>query len=151
MEKIKLLKGNIDPNLKEDPLSRLKKAQANSNNKLSIRCTDSNSLKKTILKKMKKKKSSGFNAQRKLLEVWKSINNKNYQIIWEKDPKIVDARTRSIQKESLIVVGKGLKLQSTFYSDAARLWNKLLDAIKNSKSLCSAKKEIKKFIWTLPI
>ena len=67
------------------------------------------------------------------------------------DPKIVDARTRSIQKESLIVVGKGLKLQSTFYSDAARLWNKLLNAIKNSKSLFSAKKEIKKFIWTLPI
>ena len=72
-----------------------------------------------------------LNAQCKLLEVWKSINNKNHPKIWEIDPKIVDARTRSIQKESLIVVGKGLKLQLTFYSDAARLWNKAPDAIKN--------------------
>ena len=68
-----------------------------------------------------------------------------------KDPKIVDARTRSIQKVSLIVVGKSLKLQSTFYSDAARLWNKAPDAIKNSKTLFGAKKEIKKIILTLPI
>ena len=52
---------------------------------------------------------------------------------------------------SLIVVGKSLKLQSTFHSDAENLWNKAPDAIKNSKTLHSAKREIKKFIITLPI
>ena len=60
-------------------------------------------------------------AQSKLQAVWKSINNENYPIKWEKDPKLVDARTRPIQKDSLLVIGKGQKLQSTFYSDAASL------------------------------
>ena len=79
------------------------------------------------------------------------MNNKKYPILWEKDPKVVDTRTRSIQKDSLIVISKGLKLQSTFYSDAARLWNRAPDVIKNIKTLFSAKKEIKKFVLTLPI
>ena len=92
-----------------------------------------------------------LNAQIKLQEVWKAKNNINYPTQWAIDPKLVDARTRSVQTESLIVVGKSLKLQSTFYSDAARVWNKAPDAIKNSKTLHSAKSEIKKFIITLPI
>ena len=72
-------------------------------------------------------------------------------IKWEMDPKLVDLRTRSIQKENLLVVGKSQKLQSTFYSDAASLWNKAPDSIKNAKSLFTVKKEIKKFILYLPI
>ena len=91
-----------------------------------------------------------LNAQSKLQAVWKSTNSKNYPIKWEKDPKLVDARTRSVQKDSLLVVGKGLKLQSTFYSDAASLWNKAPDCITNSKSLYTVKKEIKKFVLSLP-
>ena len=83
--------------------------------------------------------------------MWKAKNNINYPTQWAIDPKLVDARTRSVQTESLIVVGKSLKLQSTFYSDAARVWNKAPDAIKNSKTLHSAKSEIRKFIITLPI
>ena len=92
-----------------------------------------------------------LNAQIKLQEVWKAQNNKNYPTQWVLDPKIVDARTRSVQKEALIVDGKGLRLQSTFYSDAANLWNKAPDAIKKSLTIYSAKSEIKKYILTLPI
>ena len=74
-----------------------------------------------------------------------------YPIKWEKDPKLVDARTRSIQKDSLLVIGKGQKLQSTFYSDAASLWNKAPECIKNAKTLYTVKKEIKKFVLSIPI
>ena len=49
------------------------------------------------------------------------------------------------------IIGKGQKLQSTFYSDAAGMWNMAPDSVKNSKTLYSAKREIKKFILTLPI
>ena len=54
-QKIALLKDNIDPNLKEDPLVRLKKDNLNKKHKFSIKCTDEKSL-NTIFKKMKKKK-----------------------------------------------------------------------------------------------
>ena len=34
-----------------------------------------------------------LNAQSNLQAVWKSINNENYPIKWEKDTKLVDAKT----------------------------------------------------------
>ena len=92
-----------------------------------------------------------INAQIKLQEVWKAQCNKKYPTQWEANPKLVDARTRSVQKDELIVVGKGMKLRSTLYSDAASLWNEAPEIIKNCKTLYSAKKEIKKYITTLPI
>ena len=104
-----------------------------------------------ILSDIKLLSVNQLNAQIKLQEVWKAQNNKNYPTQWVLDPKIVDARTRSVQKEALIVDGKGLRLQSTFYSDAANLWNKAPDAIKKSLTIYSAKSEIKKYILTLPI
>ena len=84
-----------------------------------------------------------LNAQSKLQAVWKSTNSKNYPSKWEKDPKLVDARTRSVQKDSLLVVGKGLKLQSTFYSDAASLWNKAPDCKKMQNHFTQLKKKLK--------
>ena len=42
-------------------------------------------------------------------------------------------------------------LCSTFMSDAARLWNKAPDAIKNSTSLFQAKINIRTYVSTLPI
>ena len=76
---------------------------------------------------------------------------KNYPKIWEKCNRILDSRTRSIQKEMLVVPGKSMKMKATFYSDAASLWNKAPEAIKESKSLLMVKKEIKKNVLTLPI
>ena len=105
----------------------------------------------TILQENKILSVNQLNAQIKLQEVWKSKNFKNYPTQWETDAKLVDPRTRSIQKDSLVVTGKSAKAQSTFYSDAASLWNNASETIKNAKSLYSVKKEIKKFIVTLPI
>ena len=88
-----------------------------------------------ILSDLKILSVNQLNAQCKLQEIWKSQNNKKYPIVWEKDHKRVDPRTRSLQKDSLQVIGKGLKLQSTFYSDAAKLWNSAPEAIKKFKNI----------------
>ena len=61
-----------------------------------------------------------LNAQIKLQEVWKAKNNINYPTQWAIDPKLVDARTRLVQTESLIVVGKSLKVQLTFDASMKR-------------------------------
>ena len=92
-----------------------------------------------------------INAQIKLQEVWKSKNLKNYPLKWSNDPKRVDSRTRSVQTESLMVMGNGQKMLSTFHSDSARIWNHSPDQIKNCKTLFAAKKAIKQFVMTLPI
>ena len=42
-------------------------------------------------------------------------------------------------------------LKSTFINDGIKAWNLAPDAIKNCNSLFSAKKEIKKFVMTLPV
>ena len=84
-----------------------------------------------------------LNAESKLQEVWKSINNSDYPIKWEKNTTILDSRTRSVQKNTLIFPRNGIKMQATFYSDYARLWNIAPDTIKNCKTLFCAKKEIR--------
>ena len=47
---------------------------------------------------------------------------------------LLDSRTRSIQKELLSEPGWSMKMKATFISDAARLWNRAPETIKNSKS-----------------
>ena len=59
MTKIQDLKENIDPNLKEDPIPRLKKSQINNKLSFKIKCTDEKDLKE-VFKKLKKKKSAGY-------------------------------------------------------------------------------------------
>ena len=43
------------------------------------------------------------------------------------------------------------KSQTTFVNDAIKIWNAAPITIKNSKTLAIAKKEIRKFVTTLPI
>ena len=74
---------------------------------------------------------------------YKQSGSRQIAKTFQSNGKLIDARTRSVQKDSLLVVGKGLKLQSTFYSGAASLWNKAPDCIKNAKSFYTVKKEIK--------
>ena len=40
---------------------------------------------------------------------------------------------------------------NTFIGDATRLWNKAPPEIKTAKTITAAKKEIKKFVMTLPV
>ena len=56
-----------------------------------------------------------------------------------------------IKTESLQVIGNGMKMQATFHSDAAKLWNIVPGSVKNCNTLFSVKREIKKFVLTLPI
>ena len=43
------------------------------------------------------------------------------------------------------------KSQATFLNDAVKIWNAAPTEIKNSNTLAIAKKEIRKFVTTLPI
>ena len=41
--------------------------------------------------------------------------------------------------------------KATFMNDAARLWNKAPESIRNAKTMLAAKKAIKTFCKTLPV
>ena len=87
-----------------------------------------------------------MHAQVKLTEMWKSMNYLNYP------PDI--GRTASNGRETRGVnTGKLIepKILNTCIGNATRLWNKAPNAIKNSKSISVAKKEIKAFCQTLPV
>ena len=55
------------------------------------------------------------------------------------------------QQHRMVEGGKFNTLRQRFTRDAARIWNRSPEEIKNAKTLMGAKKEIKKFCKTLPI
>ena len=94
-----------------------------------------------------------LNAQIKIREVWKSLKNENYPTKWEyvlPNPN-VNSGLRSGDKKILKTSGISRISDSTFVNDAARLWNLTPDYIKNCISIHSVKKEINKFVKTLPL
>ena len=107
---------------------------------------------KTIFENTKLTSVNQLNAQIKLLEVWKSQNNKDYPIKWN---TLVNQAQRTssrlIPEYRLTETGRTKISNSTFKNDAARLRNKAPQSIKNCKSLYTVKSEIKKFIKTLPL
>ena len=95
-----------------------------------------------------------LNAQIKLSEVWKSLNLQNYPTQWElvtNNEEFSARNLRSADKSLLKTVGRSKIAESTFINDAAKIWNEAPLEIKNCKSLFTAKKEIKKYIKTLPL
>ena len=95
-----------------------------------------------------------INAQIKLTEVWKSLNFSNYLTQWDKvlNDEVVSTRNlRSANKSFLKTFGRFKIAESTFINDAAKTWNEAAMELKNFKSLYSVKKEIKKYIKTLPL
>ena len=89
-----------------------------------------------------------MHAQVKLTEMWKANNYNNYPLRVDKMKPSSNGRiTRGVTDEKLI---EPLTL-NTFIGNATRIWNKAPCAIKASKSISIAKKEIKKFCVTLPI
>ena len=94
-----------------------------------------------------------LNCQIKLTEVWKSLNDDLYPLKWDK--KIPAAKetmiTRSANNQTLLEIRHSKLEDSTFMNDAAKLWNLAPQSIKDCKSVFSAKKEIKKFITSLPL
>ena len=59
--------------------------------------------------------------------------------------------TRGDSSEKLIVTGMTDLVRNSCIGDATRLWNKAPIEVKNSRSIFTAKKEIKKFAVSLPI
>ena len=59
--------------------------------------------------------------------------------------------TRASNRGDLVVEAATLKSQATFLNDAFKIWNAAPIEIKQSGTLAIAKKEIRKFIATLPI
>ena len=54
-------------------------------------------------------------------------------------------------ENNLLEIGLSEISKKTFINDGVRLWNSCPSVIKQSKSLFTAKKEIKKFVINLPI
>ena len=85
-------------------------------------------------------------------EVWKALNIEGYPLKLEKQ-KINEegVSTRAATTGKLCMVGRSVLAKKTCISDAIRLWNGAPPAVTISESLYRAKKEIKKYVKTLPI
>ena len=104
------------------------------------------------MKELNMLSANQINAQVKLVEMWKWTNDPSYPIQCEKLEVSEGAwTTRAISRGDLRVQGSSLKSQSSFINDTNRAWNKAPQAIKNCKSLYSAKIEIRKFVVLLPV
>ena len=88
----------------------------------------------------------------KISEVWKSLNKESYPTNWKKyESADSDRITRSVINPHLAEMGKTKIASSTFINDAARVWNHTPQKIKDCKSKHIVKKEIRKYVKTLPI
>ena len=93
-----------------------------------------------------------INAQVKLTEMWKASNVQDYPIKLVKKVPINDNMlTRSTIRGDLVLQGKNELCNSSFILDASKNWNSAPNTIKESNSICKAKTEIKKFVFTLPL
>ena len=94
-----------------------------------------------------------LNAQIKLTETWKAFQGKTPNPTQSlKSTQLADARaSRSATNGNLKELETSILAKITFMNDSAPLWNRAPNSIKNSTSLYSAEKEIKKFVRTLPV
>ena len=94
-----------------------------------------------------------MNAQIKLTEVWKALNVPNTPL--NITLPIVDTNNRSARSTTngrlQICNGKSQSSQATFLNDGKRVWNTAPITIRECKSIGNVKKEIKKFVSTLPL
>ena len=93
-----------------------------------------------------------INAQVKLTEIWKSSNITDYPIVSVKQEEKEGTRcTRAKTRGDVIQTASSQLSQATFLNDAFKIWNKAPLKIKTCNSLFSAKKEIRKYVKTLPL
>ena len=92
-----------------------------------------------------------MNAQVKLTEMRKAMNIKDYPIKGEIQLTNKNTRSsRSITRGDLIISGYSETSKHAFINDAAKNWNNALQKIKQCKSLYCSKREIIKYVTTLP-
>ena len=92
-------------------------------------------------------------AQIKLTEKLKALNNKNSSLKNLKMKSAGDCEriSRSITNGDQIEEGTSSLARSSYLNDSSRLWNSAPSEIKACISLYTVKKEIKKYVKTLPI
>ena len=93
-----------------------------------------------------------INAQIKLSEMWKAVNDEDHPFNITKKDSGPDVRAmRSISNEVLTVISFSELSKKTFINDGIRAWNNAPLKIKSCSTYASAKNEIKKFVKSLPI
>ena len=84
--------------------------------------------------------------------MWKSIHIENFPIVTSLiECQDIGTNTRAISSGLLLNSKVTNKSQKTFTNNAIHIWNLAPSAIKECKSLYSAKKAIKEFVASLPI
>ena len=136
----------------EDPQSGLLEVLQKSQNKL-LRFLNNSKIKdkvsnKSMLKKHNMLSVNQLNAQIKLTEIWKAMNDDRIT----KSEINEDERVSRSQRNGKIhsnAFSTGTK--NTFINDSIKAWNNAPNELKNNRCLSGAKASIKKFVATLPI
>ena len=93
-----------------------------------------------------------INAQIKLSEMWKAVNDNCHPFALRKRVAGENVRSmRSITNDILPDQSFSELSKNTFINDGIKAWNHAPSKIKECKSFTSAKAEIKKFVKTIPI
>ena len=93
-----------------------------------------------------------MNAQIKLTEVWKKLNQNQSPLNFNMTVSNPEAReSRSVANNKLAENYGSYKAKKSFISDGKKLWNLAPTSITLCKSIDSAKKEIKSFVKTIPV
>ena len=88
----------------------------------------------TLLKNVKMLSVNQINAQIKLTEVWKAVNDPNHPLKIEKLTHVnANCLTRAVKNEDLKEFGKSSIVQSTFLSDAVKFGTTVQQALKTVK------------------
>ena len=93
-------------------------------------------------------------AQIKLVEIWKSTHVEGYPICLEAYNPAKENFSQNLRDRPTRIFNDSARLQVAEFSfcvDAARVWNQAPCQIHNSGTLSAAKKEILKFVKTLPV
>ena len=107
---------------------------------------------RSLLDKLNMVSVNQLNAQIKLLEMWKTIHIEDYPLkLQQQEIREGMATTRAATKGQPCDIGRTQLTQTTCISDAIKVWNSAPSGIKESKTLYQAKREIKKFVKTLPV
>ena len=107
---------------------------------------------KDMLERQKMLSVNQTAAQIKLTEVWKARHTEEYPLKFAfQVTKEGGRETRGDRSGKAVETGRTCMAKATFMNDAARLWNKAPENIRNAKTMLAAKKAIKTFCKTLPV
>ena len=111
----------------------------------------------SMLTKHKMLSVNQLNAQIKLTEMWKAIQDEDHPFKIRK-PVIIEgdlievSRVSRAQRAGMLDSKAFSKItKDTFKNDCIKAWSKAPSELKNSKCLSGAKTLIKKFVLTLPV